>query len=223
MLIRCRMPDQPLISAFLFFSLTGFALALLTRRGVRRRRRRITEERQLWVGLAAGLFDASDCPASARLEIALAALARKLGMRGGMVTVQSGGECVIIAQSGDPCFLPIQPGQAGMIPRASVYCGGLTKPGQTLALDYASLTEWRKHPAFLQRGWESYLGVNCSSGESGQMVVCFFDPSPRGAPFTMAERALVQQLAPWIASLVEEERAEFASSPQLGPEMQVES
>jgi hypothetical protein len=156
------------------------------------------------MGLAAGLFDAADCPSSARLEIALSALARKLKMRAGMVTVHSGDECRVIAHSGDPRLLA-KLVRHGNIPRASIFCGKLKSPGQTLTLDYVSLTEWRKHPAFLERGWESYIGIHCGTQNGSDVVVCFFDPSPRGAPFTTAEKSLLQQLSPWIASLSGEE------------------
>ena len=94
------------------------------------------------------------------------------------------------------------------LPRRALYCGTLAAPGQSLAIDYASLSEWRRHPAYAARGWESYIAVNCGLEQGEDIVVSFFDTSPRGAPFTRQERAFMEQLAPWVISMVSEHTSE---------------
>ena len=71
-----------------------------------------------------------------------------------------------------------------------------------VAIEYAGVTVWRHHAAFQERGWESYIAVNCGLEQGEDLVVSFFDSVPRGTTFTRSERALVEQLAPWIASMV---------------------
>jgi hypothetical protein len=195
------MPSQKFLTLLLVF---GALSALLTasRRRVISRRRSHREERSLWVSLAAGLFDAESSPAADRLEVALAAIARKLGLRGAIVTAHGRDHCrVLAASAADPSLLPgLERG--AVLARATLYCGTLRCRGQSLAIDYAGVSEWRSHRAFRERGWQSYVAVNCGLEGGEDVVVAFFDTSPRGTVFSRSERALVEQLAPWVATMV---------------------
>lgn len=189
----------------IFFSLTAIVVWLLAgHRRAHRARRSAFEDRLLWVGLAAGLFDSAECPATSRLEIALAAIARKLGLRAGLVTIHGRSTCRIVATAGIEASLLRGLGRGTEVSGASLYFGTLVAKGQSIAIDYASLTEWRRHPACRERGWESCIAVNCGLEQGEDVVVSFFDTSPRGAPFTRSERALIEQLAPWIMAMVGE-------------------
>jgi hypothetical protein len=154
------------------------------------------------MGLAAGLFDSEECPATSRLEIALAAIARKLGLRAAMVTLQSGESCTVLATAALNAALLKGIERGTVIQRRTLFCSNLSARGQSLAIDYAGISVWRHHPSFEARGWESYLAVNCGLEQGEDLVVAFFDSVPRGTAFTRSERALVEQLAPWIASMI---------------------
>lgn len=186
----------------LLFSLGVAAFLFFRQRRLHRAQRSALEDRQLWVGLAAGLFDAEDCPSTSRLEIALSAIARKLGLRAAIVTLHGYERCTVVANAGtDPNLLVgLEPG--AKVLRESLYCGSVIARGRSLTIDYASLSEWRRHRAFRGRAWESYIAVHCGLEHGEDVVVAFFDTRPRGRPFTRAERALVEQLAPWVAAMV---------------------
>jgi hypothetical protein len=174
----------------------------------RRKRRRAArsiaaEDHSLWSGLAAGLFDSSDSPASARLEVALLAIARKLRLRGGIVVRIEGEFARVIASVALSESLIEGLAQGTVVSRRALYFGSVPS-GSTLAVDYASLSEWRKHEACIQRGWEAFLGTDCGEAGASRMIAGFFDTSPRDQLFTRAESALLEQMAPWLGTLAQE-------------------
>lgn len=199
------MQSQILVFSFLLLCAI-FAGRIALRRG-RVRRRGNAEESSLWMGLAAGLFEAEDSPVSSRMEIALKAIAKKLGLRAAMVTRHDRNHCAVIASAAETPQLLRGLERGSVVARSSLFCGSVRDEGSSLAIDYASLSEWRAHGALRERGWESYLGVAC--GSEG-LVVSFFDSRPRPAPFTRAERTLAEQLGPWISSMVAAETARSA-------------
>jgi hypothetical protein len=188
------MAGQHFISLFLICAI-AFA-AVWRRRRVTMRRQSDADEGSLWIGLAAGIFDATDSPPSARLEIALAALARRLRLRGALVVYRNGDGCRVIAASG--LLEGLAPGE--LLSNGETYCGSVG-PNSTLAIDYASLSEWRRHDACRARGWEAFIGLDCGSAGDGRIVVGFFDTAPREKLSTQAELQLLEQMGPWIGAL----------------------
>lgn len=180
------------------------ACALLWRRQKKRRvtRRFAAEDKQLWVGLAAGLFDHSDRSINTRMETALTALVRKLRLKAGMVSVhgENGGE--VIAVAGCDASEREELEQGKLAQGGGFFYGHPSRAGQLLAIDYASLSEWRKHPACREQGWEAYLGLNCGERNGRYILVSFFDYVARDQLFSQAEKTLVEQLGPWIAAMV---------------------
>lgn len=197
------------IVSLLVVSASG-ALILRGRRRVKRKRRLADSESSLWLGLAAGLFDSADSPPSARLEIALAAIAKRLGMRGGLVMLREGGTCRVLA-----CAAPAAEGllRGRILARSETYCGSVTE-GTPLVIDYASLSEWRKHEACSLRGWESFVGVDCGGHEDIRFVAGFFDTAARDQLRSRSELQLLEQMAPWIGALAAEEA--FSGAPLEG-------
>ena len=124
-----------------------------------------------------------------------------------MVTRHDRNHCAVIVSAAEAPQLLRGLERGSVVARSSMFCGSAREGGSSLAIDYASLSEWRAHSALRERGWESYLGVAC--GNDG-LVVSFFDSRPRPAPFTRAERTLVEQLGPWISSMVAAETARSA-------------
>ncbi len=191
-----------LISAILLI------LSLAVRRRKHSPRTRVNaEERSLWGGLAAGLFDADHSPAGARLEIALLALAARLKVRGAMISVQGEGAIRIAALSDPAAISGLRCGQT--VVENSLYNGALAARDELLVINYASLSEWRRHPAHRERGWETFLGINCGVLRGENVVVAFFDTAPRETPFSRSEELLVRQLAPWVAAMLGHEREIF--------------
>lgn len=180
-----------------------FLICAITCAAFWRRRRRATVRRKidaddgsLWIGLAAGIFDAADSPPSARLEIALSAMARRLRLRGALVVYRNGESCRVIAASG--ILEGLTPGAA--LSNGETYCGSVS-PNKTLAIDYASLSEWRRHDACRARGWEAFVGLDCGEAGDGRIVAGFFDTTPRDHLFTQAELQLLEQMGPWFGAL----------------------
>lgn len=199
---RCMMPGRFVFPLVLFMAA---AFALLWRRRKKKRRARksaLTEDRLLWVGLAAGLFDFSDKPANARIEIALKALARKLRLRGALVTAHKEQGCRILAATESDGTLMADLRLDQTFKREQLFGSSLTEIGQMLVIDYASLSEWRNHAACQEYGWESYVGLNCGEQNGEQIVVSFFDQVPRDQLFNWTEKSLVEQLGPWIAAML---------------------
>lgn len=175
------------------------------RRGRRRMARRLAvDDGSLWMGLAAGLFDSADSPASARLEIALLAIAKRLRLQGGLVVRLEGDVTRVIASAASSTELLEGLGRGAELPRRALYCGSVPAES-TLAVDYASLSEWRKHEACSARGWESFLGVDCGELGGARIVAGFFGNSPRDQLFTRAEAQLLEQMSPWIGALAGQE------------------
>jgi hypothetical protein len=201
------MPILNFLPPILAILLCAAFLAVPLRRAASRKKRSAFDDRLLWVGLAAGLFDSEDCPATSRLEIALAAISRKLGLRAAIVTVHSRDACRVLATAGSDASLLRGLNCDSVHARDSLYCGTLAVRGQSLAIDYAGLTEWRRHRAYAERGWESYIAVHCGLEQGEDLVVAFFDTVPRDVFFTRAERALVEQLGPWIATMIGDDGA----------------
>lgn len=199
------MAAQYLVYLLLFSAL---ASTLLLRRRRRRRvaRRLAADEGSLWTGLAAGLFDSADSPPSARLEIALLAIAKRLRLKGGIVVRLDGDSMRVVAASAASEHLLDGLDRGATLPRRALYCGSVPA-GSTLAVDYASLSEWRKHEACATRGWEAFLGVDCGELSGVRIVAGFFDTTPRDQLFTRAEAHLLDQMAPWLGALAGQEES----------------
>jgi hypothetical protein len=200
---------------FLLFPLVltfGFALFLRARKARKREKRaRVNEELSLWAGIAASLFDSSEAPASARMEIALLAVARRLKVGAGLVTEQEGSGRIVLASAASDTRILAGLGRGSVVPQASVYCGSVRENTPPLAINYASSSEWRNHPACRDLAWETYLGIHCEASARKNLVVAFFDSVPREHPFTQAEKNLLEQVGPWIAAMADQ--VDFPDAP----------
>jgi hypothetical protein len=87
----------------------------------------------------------------------------------------------------------------------------LGKHRESVAIDYASLSEWRRHRGYTDLGIESYIGVRREISLGGSLTVAFYGRNPRESVFTEIEKRLVGQLANWIVAIRERE-APFSDS-----------
>ena len=187
-----------------FYVLAGIATLFIVlaaqakRHGRKKRRNFFRENHALWGELATIFFDQDSSSAEDRVQLVLQTIARRLGLRGGMIALHGRDHCRILAlfSSAPELASGLDPGR--IVARRSLYCGVLQSQGDSLAIDYASLSEWRRHPALFARGWESFLAVNCGLEQGQDVILSFFDSSPRANVFSHAEITLVEQLAPWI-------------------------
>jgi hypothetical protein len=186
----------------LLFVLLGLKLKITLRN--RKARRSSPQDYSLWTSLTATFFEPEQAVPADRIKSALAAMARKLQLRGGMAILQTPSSTRILAVTGSDYSLVGGLAAGDEIQLASVYCSSLPEKGQALTIDYASLSEWRRHRAFRERGWESYIGACGISAHGSKITVAFFDSVPRDQLFSFSEKALVEQLVPWIALVVEE-------------------
>lgn len=146
------------------------------------------------------------------MEIALTTIARKLRLRTGIVTLHGAEGGRVLTVVGGETELE----RDGIIRNEDFFCSMLNQPGQLLAIDYASLSEWRKHPACRVRGLESYIGVHCGEQDGMHLVVSFFDPVPRDRLFSANEKTLVEQVGPWIAAMAIGNEEDFVGAAEEG-------
>lgn len=197
---------------FLFlFLATGGLFVVKRRSSVVRTRRMVDSVR--WEEMTDALFERpSTGELSERLEQALNTGARKLGLAHGMVALHSGEGCVVLGLVSNEGWDPVGIRAGQPAARGQLYCGMMSESNPSLAIDFASLSEWRRHPAFRQFGWEAYLGCRVELGGGEGLTIGFFHSRPRAALFSRAEKDFVSQLAQWIAAMVQRDRSGDAAT-----------
>lgn len=172
----------------------------------RRRERRIERAKNQvdlpWDLMAETLFGREpSSPLSERIDLVLGAAAKRLGLTHGMVTLRRGSLIEIrnlVSIGYDKSrFLT-----AGMtLDSARFLCGSLRVGRAAITIDFASLSEWRKHPAHAEMGWETYIGAGCELRDGEWISVSFFQSVPRDNLYSPSEKAFVTNLANWVATL----------------------
>ncbi len=160
------------------------------------------KEDPTWSDFEASLLDPEEMP-DGRIIKALSSIAKKLRLRAALVTVGTGTERQVLASYAQDPSLIAGFGKGMVLNGRSLYCGSLANRPQILAIDYASLSEWRSHSACRDLGWETYFGVCVERVGDQSVVVAFFDTIPREKPFSKMDSLLLEQLGPLIAAMVE--------------------
>lgn len=86
------------------------------------------------------------------------------------------------------------------------YCRDTLRAKEPLGFEHASASDWRRHPCYLKLKLEAYLGVPVRVGEHVYGTLNFSSFRPRPAPFTTVDRELIQLMARWVGSALEQER-----------------
>jgi hypothetical protein len=80
------------------------------------------------------------------------------------------------------------------------YCAKTVASHSLLCIDYASISEWRNHPAHKALGFETYLGISVPLDHSLTASLAFFSKMPRKQFFSPEEREFAQTLGKWVIS-----------------------
>ncbi len=158
---------------------------------------------RLWQDIAAGLFASygEELSKEERIELALRSGLRRLGSGGGIVTINTA-DCsrvisVITSDDAAPVWL-----KAGKeVSLALTYCGLLNESRENLAIDFASLSDWRHHSAHRDLGWETFIGTRRSLESGDYLSVGFFGWTAREQIFGAEEKLFLAQLANWISAI----------------------
>lgn len=181
-----------------------FLIAISTMFKRKRRRRRPAEEIELrWDEL--NFFERHGGKPEGRIESALHIGCEKLGLPNSIVLLQQGENCCVqnvasLDGSGDRFVV----GQ--VLPRSLLFCGMLSRERSSLSIDYAGISDWRRHPAHADLGWESYVGVRRELSTGEGLTIAFYHSRSRDTLFSAGEKKLVGQLGDWVAAILERER-----------------
>lgn len=179
----------------------------------KRRRPRPAGEIELpWEEL--NFFERHGANPEGRIEAALHVGCEKLGVPNAIVTLQQGENCCVqnvasLDGSGDRFVV----GQ--VLPRSLLFCGMLGRERDALAIDYAGISDWRRHSAHADLGWESYIGVRRELSNGDGLTIAFYHSRSRESLFNAAEKKLAGQLGDWVAAILERERS-FAVEAKSG-------
>ncbi len=207
--------DSALITAGgrLFLSIISFVLLLGSffyfrnrRRQARLREPGAAHQEHSWDGVTQGLFEhhGPQVPQD-RVETALRTGMRRLGLSHGLIAFHQGENCTILHAVSDSYEMPFSPG--AIISRKQIFCGVMAQGRDSLVIDFASLSDWRKHAAYQDLGWEAYIGVRIALAEGGWITIGFVSSYPRDSLFSRSEKEFVGQLSQWIFALLQREKA----------------
>lgn len=169
-----------------------------------------SSESEFWKNLAENLFHRNskknDIP-EVRIERLLRTTSERLGLRHGFLFLHNGDRCRLLSRaiSGYSTHAPLHPGE--VVDRKKIYCGLLSEKRPVIAIDVASLSEWRRHKACVELGWEAYIGAHIALGNGLSASIAFTDSRPRDKLFSRSEREFVRQLGTWIGQMLENEVA----------------
>lgn len=165
-----------------------------------RRKKSVNRADANWSELADTLFERHgvESYSETKLREILLQGSKKLGLRYGIVLRHRGNEMQVLSHS-STSYWPFQFQTGSVISRDTLFCGFLNAQREEIMIDFASLTDWRRHPCYQNIGIEVYIGSFL--GDSGQSVtLSFFDTTPREHLFNRADKQFVKQLGTWVSS-----------------------
>ncbi len=169
----------------------------------------------LWAEVAKATFEQhpESLPPAQRLELALKAGMRHLQLGFAMLTEHEGDHCQVLAATSQGYLQHPSLDPSQKLPRSLLYCGHL-KPGrEMICIDFASLSEWRKHPAFTEYGWETYIGARVALPSGAALAIAFIDSRPRDLLFSLHEKEFVRQLSVWLGGVLQNEKISTSGPP----------
>jgi hypothetical protein len=163
-------------------------------------------EDQMWSSLAEGLFEqhgeAESLSAEKRIQTILNAGMKRLELRSAFLFLHTEEKSRIVG-SASIAYAAKKALQLGAeLKRGQTYCSLLSEQRRTIAIDAASLSEWRRHHACQEFGWESYLGVFIPLEQGLSASLVFADSHPRDKLYSMAEKEFISGLASWCGALL---------------------
>jgi PAS domain S-box-containing protein len=87
------------------------------------------------------------------------------------------------------------------------FCAATILSVEPIAVELASGTPWRNHPAYLRHGWEAYLGTRIIVDGEVFGTLCFMSRAPHRSHFSTADREILKLMSRWISGELQRERA----------------
>lgn len=94
------------------------------------------------------------------------------------------------------------------------YCRDTLRAREPLGFAHASASARRQHPCYFKFKLETYLGVPVRIGGQVFGTLNFSDPRPRPAPFSTVDLELIQLMAQWVGTTLEQDRMAAAAQRQ---------
>lgn len=177
-----------------------FAIAIALGFFLKKRRKKTKKVEHNWSDFADALFEkhGKQNASETKLREILTLGSQKLNLRYGLVCAQSESGVKILAHSTSG-YWPFQFKTGDSLSSEAFFCGRLNSARETIMIDFASLTDWRKHPAYHQLGIETYMGAYLPEAGTG-ISISFFDTTPRDHLFGRTDKEFLRQLGTWVSS-----------------------
>lgn len=88
------------------------------------------------------------------------------------------------------------------------YCSATVFTNEPVAFEHAGITEWRRHPSYLEHRMEAYIGVRIVVDGGLYGTLCFSSPAPRHSSFSSADLEVLKLMSQWVGNELQRERAE---------------
>jgi len=199
-----------LITLYALFAITFLLTTYSLLRKFRQKPNAWAEENRVpWSEIARGVFEMENSASTEeRVGLALQTGAKKLGLSFGLATIHRGDTGTILNSHSDGYDLPLGLQKGLSLASRRLFCGEIRDSGGVLAIDFASLSEWRRHSAFQQFGCESYIGCRIDLEGGDSISLGFFNSRSREQLYSKSEKEFVIQLTRWVAAVIQRERAE---------------
>lgn len=111
---------------------------------------------------------------------------------------------IAVSVGDDPALLP----EGTTLDRPTTYCRRTVESYSPIALSHASEQGWDDDPAYIEHGFECYLGTTILVEGEIYGTVCFISRESREKEFTPEEKAFVELLARLLGRDIEARRAD---------------
>jgi len=153
------------------------------------------------------VIDDDDLPATEKQRQALALGRTFLDVESGHIQRQNSDgatDDVVISVGDDPTILP----EGTTLDRPTTYCRRTVESYSPIALSHAAEQGWEDDPAYIEHGFECYLGTTISVEGETYGTVCFISRESREKEFSPEEKAFVELLARLLGRDIEARRAD---------------
>jgi len=161
-------------------------------------------EMPVWPDVALGIFELENPDSiDERLQLALKIGTNRLGLTGGIIARHKSGACTLleIISEDAPRSSPACKGE--VVASRRLFCGEMSDDHSLLVVDAASQSQWKRHAAFQQLGWEAYIGSRAPLSDGESLTLGFFQSRARDQEFAEVDREFVVQLTRWVAAVVQ--------------------
>ncbi len=104
--------------------------------------------------------------------------------------------------------------QGDIFALGDTYCRDTLRAREPLGFERASASRWRRHPCYLKLKLEAYLGAPVQVGDHVYGTLNFSSFRPRSTPFATVDRELIQLMARWVGSALEQGQITAAAQRQ---------